>query len=243
MTSGIAAAGPRVVLVRPETAANVGAVARAMRNAGLEDLALVGPGDWRTVECWRTAWGAHEVLERARVFPGLAEAVADCTWVVALTGKTRAGLQPVDVREAAAEVAALRAGERAALVFGPETSGLTDAEVALCGHAARIPSHPGQPSLNLSHAVMVAAYEVHRARWRPAPGPARATHGEKAEMLALLREGLLHLGVLPRARPEPFFAEWTALVQRVDLSPREVRVLRHLARRLRSARPPERTRG
>ena len=70
-----------VVLVRPESPANVGAAARAVRNAGLHGLVIVEPGDWRTVECWRTAWGAHDVLEQARVAPDLASAVAGAGYV------------------------------------------------------------------------------------------------------------------------------------------------------------------
>ena len=62
----------RVVLVRPDSAVNVGATARVVRNYGLRGLDLVSPGDWRTVACWRTAWGAQEVLEEARVFPSCA---------------------------------------------------------------------------------------------------------------------------------------------------------------------------
>jgi len=134
-----------VVLVRPETASNVGAAARAVRNGGLSDLTLVAPGDWRTVECWRTAWGAQEVLERARTCADLAEAVADCAQAVAFTGRARPGVPLLDVREAASAVAALGPGERAAFVFGPETTGLTDREVALCGRGHTSPPTPPSP--------------------------------------------------------------------------------------------------
>ncbi len=69
----------RVVLVRPELPANVGACARVVRNAGLAGLDLVAPGDWRTVDCWRTAWGAQDVLEEARSFDDLAGALSDAS--------------------------------------------------------------------------------------------------------------------------------------------------------------------
>ena len=157
-----------VVLVRPESPTNVGAAARAVRNAGLDGLVIVEPGDWRTVECWRTAWGAHDVLEQARVAPDLVSAVAGAGYVAALSGRRPAGAPVLDVRAMAAEVAALGSGDVAALVFGPETVGLSDAEVAGCGRRVLIPADAAQPSLNLSHAVMVAAYEVFRAR-RSAP--------------------------------------------------------------------------
>jgi tRNA/rRNA methyltransferase len=231
---GAARRAIRVVLVRPEVAANVGAAARIVRNAGLEGLSLVAPGDWKTVECWRTAWGAHEVLEEVRVFDDLAAAIADAHLAIAFSGKRERGREPLDVREAAAEAAALAEGERAALVFGAETSGLREGEIALCGRRALIPAHPDQPSLNLSHAVMVAAYEVFRAAARPAAGAARSRHGDREEMLALLREGLLAVGALPPANTDGFFAEWRALFQRADLGEKEVRLLEHLARKLKA---------
>ena len=223
--------------MRPEVAANVGAAARIVRNSGLEGLSLVAPGDWRTVDCWRTAWGAHEILEQALVFEALAPAVADAHLVVAFSGKRDRERAPLDVRDAAAEVAALAPGERAALVFGAETSGLRLDEIALCGRRAFIPAHPDQPSLNLSHAVMVAAYEVFRAGERPSMRPARSTHGDREAMLALLRDGLLAVGALPPANTDGFFAEWRAMFQRADLGEKEVRLLEHLGRKL-SARGP-----
>jgi TrmH family RNA methyltransferase len=221
----------RLVLVRPGSPENVGASARIVKNTGLEGLDLVAPGDWRTVDCWRTAWGAQEVLEQARELPDLAAAVAQASYVVGLSG--RRGATPVlDVREAAQEIGALGPGERAALVLGPETTGLTLDELALCGKRARIPSHPDQPSLNLSHAAMVMAYEVFRAGHRPEPAPRLATHLEKEHMLALLREGLLAAGALPPENTDGFFREWRSLFSRADLTPKEVRLLEHLARKL-----------
>jgi len=220
------------VLVRPEAPVNVGAAARIVRNAGLEGLDLVAPGDWRTVECWRTAWGAHEVLEEARVFADLPAAVSSAGYVVGFTGRGESGVPALDVREAAADVAALAPDEAAALVFGPETSGLTHEEMAVCGRRAVIPSHPDQPSLNLSHAVMIAAYEVFRLHGRVPAGPRRATHAEKEALVGLLRTGLGALEALPADNPESYFEEWRALVQRADLTPRELRLLEHMARKM-----------
>lgn len=223
----------RVVLVRPDSSVNVGASARVVRNHGLGGLDLVSPGDWRTVACWRTAWNAQEVLEEARVFPDLAAALAGSALVMGFTG--RRGVPVLDVRDAASEVASLGEDEGAALVFGPESTGLTREELAMCGRLATIPSHPGQPSLNLSHAVAVAAYEVFRAGRRPDPAPQRATHDEKEAMLALLREGLQRASALPRVNTEGSFREWRALFQKADLTPKEVRLIEHMARKMRGS--------
>jgi tRNA/rRNA methyltransferase len=222
-------AGVRVVLVRPDTAANVGATARAMRNGGLSELVLVAPGDWRTLEAWRTAWGAHEVLEDARVCATVSEALGGCTYTVAFTGR-RPGLPVDDVRDAAAE--ALRHG-RAALVFGPESSGLSDAEIATCGRAATIPAHPAQPSLNLSHAVMVAVYELHRAAGpSEPPAPDLAAHDEKNAVLGPLREGLRTIGALPAQEEAMRMEAWAGLLHRLPLLRGEVRMIEHVARRM-----------
>jgi hypothetical protein len=120
---------------------------------------------------------------------------------VALAGRRPSGPPVADVREAAAEIAGLGRDETAALVFGPETGGLTNDEIALCGRCATIPAHPAQPSFNLSHAVAIAAHEVFRASRRgggtPGPGPPTT---RRSACWSLLREGLLAIGALPAGR-------------------------------------------
>jgi TrmH family RNA methyltransferase len=223
----------RVVLVRPETSANVGACARVVRNAGAAGLDLVAPGDWRTVDCWRTAWGAQDVLEEARVFDDLGTALAGAAMAVALTGRRHPGAPVADVREAAAAIAGLGRDDTAALVFGPETTGLTNDEITTCGRAATIPAHPAQPSFNLSHAVAIATYEVLRASRREGerPGP-RVTHDQKERLLTLLREGLLAIEALPSVNTDGYFADWRAFVQRTDLTAKELKLLEHAARKM-----------
>jgi len=226
----------RFVLVRPETSANVGACARVVRNTGAQGLDLVSPGDWRTVDCWRTAWGAHDVLEEARVFEDLKTALAGTAMAVALTGRRHSGAGAADVRDAAATIADLGRDETAALVFGPEMAGLTNDEIALCGRSATIPAHPEQPSFNLSHAVAISAYEVYRASRRGAGEPkARATHDQKEDLLARLREGLLAIEALPPVDTDGYFADWRGLVQRTDLTPKELKLLEHVARKMAQA--------
>lgn len=229
----------RIVLVRPENAANIGACARVIRNSGAGGLDLVAPGDWRTVECWRTAWASQEVLEEAREFPDLASALEGAALAVALSGRRAAGASPVDIREAAQAIGSLGPGEEARLVFGPETSGLANDEMACCGRRAFIPSHADQPSYNLSHAVAIAAYEIHRATY-PVAGSVsrRATHDEKEGLLGLLREGLTAVEALPRVNTEGYFRDWRAFVQRIDVTPKDLKLLEHMARKMARAGEP-----
>lgn len=229
----------RLVLVRPGNPSNVGAVARIVMNMGLSGMDLVAPGDYRTVECWRTAWGATRALERACEHPDLPSALHGSAYVVGFSRKS--GEEPLlDVHDAAEQAASLGAGASAAFVFGPETSGLTLDELACCGRRAFIPSHPDQPSLNLSHAALIAAYEFFRASaTRHAPRPRLSAHGEKEAFLELMAAGLQGLGAISPARRRVHLRFWRQFIQRSDVTPGELRMLVHLARKIAAAGPPK----
>lgn len=224
----------RIVLNRPESASNVGAVARVISNTGLAGLDLVQPCDFRTVEAWRMAWRSEDVLEQARVFESLEAARESAVYVAGFAGREGKKVEPITPRQMAAEVAALDGNAEAALVFGCESRGLTEEELGLCHRRVRIPSHPRQPSLNLSQAVMVSAYEIFLAASEGSSpgGPERAAAGDADLALGAFREALLEIGFLPRDNPESRFVEWRELFGRAGLTPREVRVLLALARRI-----------
>jgi tRNA/rRNA methyltransferase len=150
---------PIIVLVRPQLGENIGKAARAMLNFGLTELRLVAPRDgWPNPDAGPAAAGADVVLEGARVYDTLAEAVADCAHVYATTVRKRGVTKPVVTPEqAAAEIH--RAVGRSAVVFGPERSGLETEEVALCRTILTVPINPEFASLNLAQAVILVAYE------------------------------------------------------------------------------------
>ena len=226
----------RVVLVRPETSANVGACARVVRNTGSAGLDLVSPGDFRTVECWRTAWGAHEVLEAARVFDDLTRRSRASTLAVALTGRRPAGTADRGRARRGGGDRRARPRRRGGARVRPRDERPDERRDRPCGRAATIPADPAQPSYNLSHAVAIAAYEVRRAGRRTASRPrAHATHDQKERLLELLEAGLVAIGALPPARRASYFAEWRALVQRIDLTPKELRLVEHMARKMKRA--------
>jgi tRNA/rRNA methyltransferase len=150
---------PVIVLVRPQLGENIGKAARAMLNFGLTDLRLVAPRDgWPNPSAGPAASGADVVLERARVFDTVAEAVADCAHVYATTVRKRGLVVPVvSPQEAALEIRA--AAEPSAILFGAERSGLETEEVAIAGKIVTVPVNPGFTSLNLAQAVILIAYE------------------------------------------------------------------------------------
>ncbi|MDR1326603.1 MAG: TrmJ/YjtD family RNA methyltransferase [Treponema sp.] len=152
-----------IVLCRPEEAGNVGAVCRAMKNAGLASLRLVSPASLDDSVVRARAIHAADVWEAAQVSDTLAEAIADCSLVIGTT--RRRGSRRKSVTLPPEELALFlreRAG-KSALVFGNERTGLEDAELALCNFASHIPAHDAFPSLNLSHAVQIYAYALFRA--------------------------------------------------------------------------------
>jgi TrmH family RNA methyltransferase len=223
----------RVVLNHPESASNVGAVARVVANTGIEGLDLVQPCDFRTVECWRMAWRSEDILEQVREFESLETACAGAVYVAGFAGRAGTRVEPITPRQMASEIAALGENDPAAIVFGCESRGLTEEELGLCHRRVRIPSHPRQPSLNLAQAVMIAGYEIFFASALPSSKSVeRATASEAARALEALRDALLEIEFLPRDNPEARFVEWRELFGRAGLTSRETRVVLALARRI-----------
>ena len=230
---------PRVhlVLVRPRRPENIGAVARVVANTDLAGLRLVQPGDWRTVEAFRMAWQAEEVLETAREFSTLAAAVEGCRLVAGLSGRGGDRIPHLTPRELARDIAESGADTEVAVVLGNESSGLTLEERTLCQRQVRIPVSSRQPSLNLAQAAMVAGYEILLASGASAPPRIRrATAGACERALAALRDAMLAIGFLTPEKPEVRFAEWRELFGRAGLTERETRLLMALSRRIRGAR-------
>lgn len=220
-----------VVLVRPARPANVAAACRALKNMGLRSLVLVDappvPPDARAL-----AYGAWDVLDAARPASTLREAVASCTLVVATSG--RADPLALSPRELVARAPALAGGGRVALVFGPESTGLHGDELDLCPWRVHIPADPAHASLNLAQAVLLLAYEVRLSAMAapPAAGPSPATSGELEGAVSALGEALLAVGYLNPANPGAILAELRRLLARAQPTPREVVLLRGLARQI-----------
>ena len=219
-----------------------------MKNMGLRTLWLVDPGPGLDDPAARAlAYGASDVLDGARRAASLLEAVCASGAVVGTSGLDVEGAWTP--RRFAAEAPAL-AGERAlSLVFGPEATGLSAAERALCHKLVRIPTHPAQPSLNLAQAVLLLAYELRLAFLAggvPAAAEdtnARASAGEVEQAIGELRDGLLEIGYLDAQSPDRILAELRGLLTRAQPTPREVLLLRGLARQVAWAGRVARGRG
>jgi tRNA/rRNA methyltransferase len=154
--------GPVVVLVEPQLGENIGAAARAMANFGLARLRLVAPKQgWPNERAVVMAAGADRILENAQLYDTLEQAVADCTFVLAMTARNHDQHKPViDAGQAAAVMAPrVASGETVALVFGRERNGLENHEVGMADRIVTLPVNPAFASLNLAQAVVIVAYE------------------------------------------------------------------------------------
>ncbi|WP_417658800.1 tRNA (cytosine(32)/uridine(32)-2'-O)-methyltransferase TrmJ [Pseudidiomarina sp.] len=151
----------RIVLVNTSHTGNIGSVARAMKTMGLNDLYLVDPVQAPDSHASALAAGATDVLHQAKIVKTLPEAIQDCGLVVGTSARNRTLDWPLlGPRETAAKVLAEAPNYPVAMVFGRESSGLTNEELQQCTHHVHIPSNPEYSSLNLAMAVQTLAYEV-----------------------------------------------------------------------------------
>ncbi|MGB3245528.1 MAG: RNA methyltransferase [Sulfitobacter sp.] len=157
---------PAIVLVRPQMGENIGAAARAMWNFGLDHMRIVAPRDgWPNPAAVAMASGAGRLLDSATLCADLPNALGDCDFVFATTARGRDLTKPVYSPEAAMAEAARRiaAGQRVAVLFGPERAGLENEDIARANAIVSVPVNPQFASLNLAQCVLLMGYEWMRA--------------------------------------------------------------------------------
>jgi len=225
----------RVVLSHPSHPGNIGAAARAMKTMGLSRLVLVDPKLFPDAQADAMAAGATDVLVEAQVVPTLAEALTGTVLAVAMTARRRELAVPaLWVRDAAAELAAGAAAGEVALVFGNETSGLSNDELAMCRRWAMIPVSPEFSSLNLAAAVQVACYELRLAARDPGLPPAIsgagevASHEEVERLIAHIERAAIASEFLDPASPKRLIPRLRRMFARAVPEKEEVAILRGL---------------
>lgn len=235
----------RIILVEPQFPGNIGSTCRAMKTMGLTDLVLVGPPPYLDVpEARNLAHGALDILESARPVPTLAEAIGDLHLLVGTTNRKRIGVLPemVTVAEAAPQIVEVAQTHRVGVLFGREDRGLSTGELTHCQVIATIPVAEGMPSLNLSHAVQVVAYEIFRASLgKLARRPADlADLSEQEALIRRVNDLLLSIGFRPfRDDPESFAHTLRRVFGRAGMERRDVRALHKLVSTLQSRIQPD----
>ena len=225
----------RIVLVRPRYSGNIGAVARAMRNMGMHDLALVNPAPVRREQADTMAVHARDVLDAMNTHDSLRSAVGDCGLVIGTT--CRSGLyrdSTVNPRTLAPHIVSAAATNRVALVFGPEESGLTNDDLRLCHQLIMIPTDASYTSLNIAQAVLLCCYEVFLAAQENSPlAECPLAVAERQELMyEKLKQALLRVGFLHRDNPEHIMFAFRRIMGRAGLEERDVRILLGMARQI-----------
>jgi tRNA/rRNA methyltransferase len=225
----------RIIMVRPRGSGNIGSIARAMKNTGLRELAVVGKA--RTQGFWARAMAVHgrDILSNALSYPTLRESVADCRLVVGTT--CRPGLYRAhsrSPREVAGEIVASAAKAKVALIFGPEDHGLNNEDLKHCQLLINIPTDPGYQSLNVAQAAVICLYEIYLAALgepvKESLTPARAEDVER--LYDRMRTSLLKIGFLDSQNPEHMLFAFRRILGRARLEERDVRILTGLFRQI-----------
>jgi tRNA/rRNA methyltransferase len=177
---------PAFVLVRPQMGENIGAAARAMWNFGLDRMRVVAPRDgWPNPRAVAMASGAGRLLDDATLHDDLPGAIADCDFVLATTARPRGLTKDIWSPEAAMAEVARRgaAGQRVAVLFGPERAGLENDDIVRANGIITVPVNPDFPSLNLAQCVLLTAYEWRRATADAVPRETELAGGDWASHL------------------------------------------------------------
>lgn len=221
----------RIVLVETSHGGNIGAVARAMKNMCLNELALVAPRQFPTEECMARASGADDILQEASVHQNLDEALVDCSLVIGASARLRSVSWPqLDPRECAELVLQRTVSGQVALVFGRERTGLSNAELERCNYLVNIPANPDYSSLNLGMAVQVVSYELMMASQhgsRTAPDTRElAGAGDMQGLFNHLEQALEDIGFLDPRKPDKLMRRLKRLFYRAEPDMDEIKILR-----------------
>lgn len=229
----------QIVMVNTTHSGNIGAAARAMKNMGLSRLVLVDPKADINEEAIQRSSRAEEILHNARITQTLEQAIAGCGLVVGTSARSRHIPWPLMTpRQCAARVSQVAAHDnQVALVFGRESSGLTNEELHLCHAHVHIPTEENFSSLNVSQAVQVLSYEMRLASladdgaeqdasWGVAWDYPLASHEELNGMLQHMEQAMVDIGFLDPNTPKQLMSRVRRLYQRAGVDKMEINILR-----------------
>ncbi|MGR8929675.1 MAG: RNA methyltransferase [Gammaproteobacteria bacterium] len=228
----------KVILVETSHPGNIGAVARAMKNMGMDRLRLVRPKFFPHADATARASGADDVLKLAQVHGSLPEALADCHVVLGASARDRTISWPsVTARECAEKWVEGKTEQNIALVFGRENSGLKNHELDLCNYLLRIPCNPAYSSLNLAAAVQVVCYELFVTSGREYASSIGdrgeeplATVGQMEAFYQHLHQTMADIGFLHPERSQSIMRRLRRVFNRTQLDAKELDILRGILR-------------
>ena len=218
-----------VILVRTLNPGNVGSIARIMKNMGFGSLKLVAVATPEDQECQMMAGRAFDLVEGARRFGSLGEAVIGEHVLFATTSgrDRRQRREAISPREAARLIGEYSAKNRVGLVFGPERSGLTEGQLARCQFCVSIPSNPEYSVLNISKAAAILLYEIAQLSSSPLQErKEQVSIAERERFYADLKKVLIEIGFLSQSNPDHILDAIRGILDQPDLTERDLKILR-----------------
>jgi TrmH family RNA methyltransferase len=228
----------KIILVETSHPGNIGAVARAMKNMNISNLWLVSPKIFPSAEATSRASGADDILARATVCSSLQEAIADCNMVIGASARCRTISWPeMTPRECAEKIAITEPGNKVAIIFGRENSGLKNNELDLCHFLLRIPCNSEYSSLNIAAAVQVVCYELFIAAGKQEAivigdrgKTPKATATQMESFYTHLYQALTDIGFMHPDKSKSIMRRLRRIYNRIELDIKELDILRGILR-------------
>ncbi|PIZ03622.1 MAG: tRNA (cytosine(32)/uridine(32)-2'-O)-methyltransferase TrmJ [Gammaproteobacteria bacterium CG_4_10_14_0_8_um_filter_38_16] len=227
----------RIVMIETSHPGNIGAAARAMKAMGLLQLVLVSPQKFPDAEATFRSAGADDLLEQAVVVGDLKEALKNCEWVIGASVRQRKLSRTIYTPKMCAEKIRDELSGNIAIVFGRESSGLSNTELSLCHDQIFIPTNPDFSSLNVASAVQVICYELRMSflekkeiELKQYAQDPLATADEVAGFYVHLKKTLLDLHFLDVKQPKRLMERLQLLFNRTHLTITELNILRGILR-------------
>lgn len=229
---------PIIILVEPQLAENIGMVARAMANFGLDELRLVAPRDgWPKKGAHSAASGASWLIEQAKLYPDVTSAIADLNMVYATTARARdlakTVYTPEQIMPQLVHNHENHPLQKTGIMFGPERTGLSNEHIALSNALITFPVNPDFSSLNLAQSVLLVGYEWFRTlhggvplSFLDKPAPNLAKRNEVTSFFEYVESELAAVGFFPPQRQESMMHNLMDLFLRLDMSSQDIRTLR-----------------
>ena len=229
----------KVILVEPNGPLNVGSVARLCSNFEVDELRIVSPKcDIFSLEAKKMALKGQKFLDNCKIFHNLENAICDCDLVLASCG--RINVSKDSFFESSEDVfdwtLSFKKINNLALIFGREDRGLTNSELLLANKTFNIQISQNNPSLNLSHAVSIALYELNKSSKRKFDQELKvfnlASSKQIHDSFLEIEDLLLNVGYLLKHTSRAKISKFKNYIFRANTSIHEINVLRGIVHQI-----------
>ena len=220
------------ILSRPQMGENIGSVARAIKNFSINNLRIVNPRcDWpNNKRAMATAVGAKDILKSSKTYKTLEKSVGDLDIVFASTSRIRKVNKKIififDLKKK------IKKKQKVGIIFGAESSGLSNDEVNCADYLVKIPTNKNFSSINLSHSAIIFSFEIfkiflnNKISYKSTYKSYRANKSQINKFINFLISGLDKKGFLqPDHKRSSMIRNISNIFYRVNLSEQEIRIL------------------